>query len=169
MGYNSIIKGGESTIIYGTSSNSSTNFVIAPWMNAVSGIYMNNSGKVGIGMNTPNESLDVVGNIQTSDSIKMTGFMFTSGSNLSTKTKIQTGTYTIASIANSNFQTVAITFTSSFLAVPVVTVTGRSNSNYGYGCIHTINAVTTTGFSAIICNISGATATNVIGNYIAIG
>ena len=34
----------------------------------------------------------------------MTGLMFTSGSNLSTKTKIQSGTYTITSITTSNIQ-----------------------------------------------------------------
>jgi hypothetical protein len=170
LGYNSIFTGGESTIIYGTTANSSKKFAIAPWINGTSGFYMNSSGKVGIGMNTPNESLDVVGNIQTSDSIKMTGFMFTSGSNLSTKTKIQTGTYTIASIASATYQQVNVTFTSSFLAAPVVTVSGRTTvSNYGYVCFHTILSVSTTGFSVLIYNISGATATSVNGYYTAIG
>jgi hypothetical protein len=96
--------------------------------------------------------------------------MFTSGSNLSTKTKIQTGTYTIASIASATYQQVNVTFTSSFLAAPVVTVSGRTTvSNYGYVCFHTILSVSTTGFSVLIYNISGATATSVNGYYTAIG
>ncbi len=61
--YNSIVSANDNAIIYSNGTIGQGSLVIAPWANATSGIKMDASGNVGIGLVTPSKTLDVSGRV----------------------------------------------------------------------------------------------------------
>ena len=61
--YNNIVSANDNAIIYSNGTIGGGSLVIAPWANATSGIKMDASGNVGIGLVTPSKTLDVSGRV----------------------------------------------------------------------------------------------------------